>query len=102
VVSMEQGADLLADILGPAARTAFAVAMLCAGQSSSLTGVLSSQCAPPPPAAHSDAQVALTLLILELGVLGRRQRVVLQNSCESDWGFGWSFRDARRFPSTRL
>eukprot|EP00241_Pyramimonas_parkeae_P003935 CAMPEP_0114236378 /NCGR_PEP_ID=MMETSP0058-20121206/6810_1 /TAXON_ID=36894 /ORGANISM="Pyramimonas parkeae, CCMP726" /LENGTH=606 /DNA_ID=CAMNT_0001348319 /DNA_START=130 /DNA_END=1950 /DNA_ORIENTATION=- len=43
VVSMEQGADLLADILGSFARYAFAIAMLCAGQSSSLTGVLSTQ-----------------------------------------------------------
>lgn len=40
---MEQGADLLADILGSFARYAFAIAMLCAGQSSSLTGVLSTQ-----------------------------------------------------------
>lgn len=43
IVSMEQGADMLQDILGDSARTMFAIAMLCAGQSSSLTGVLSSQ-----------------------------------------------------------
>mmetsp|Transcript_20841 Transcript_20841/g.45666 ORF Transcript_20841/g.45666 Transcript_20841/m.45666 type:complete len:604 (-) Transcript_20841:202-2013(-) len=43
IVSMEQGAEMLQDILGDSARTVFAVAMLCAGQSSSLTGVLSSQ-----------------------------------------------------------
>eukprot|EP00959_Pyramimonas_sp_CCMP1952_P205195 4291140-Pyramimonas_sp.AAC.1 len=43
IVSMEQGADMLHDILGDSSRTVFAVAMLCAGQSSSLTGVLSSQ-----------------------------------------------------------
>mmetsp|Transcript_36397 Transcript_36397/g.50574 ORF Transcript_36397/g.50574 Transcript_36397/m.50574 type:complete len:470 (-) Transcript_36397:537-1946(-) len=43
VVSMAQGADLLQDIFGPYAQYAFAIAMLCAGQSSSLTGVLSTQ-----------------------------------------------------------
>eukprot|EP00239_Pterosperma_sp_CCMP1384_P007856 CAMPEP_0197854932 /NCGR_PEP_ID=MMETSP1438-20131217/25597_1 /TAXON_ID=1461541 /ORGANISM="Pterosperma sp., Strain CCMP1384" /LENGTH=580 /DNA_ID=CAMNT_0043469851 /DNA_START=191 /DNA_END=1933 /DNA_ORIENTATION=+ len=43
VVSLEQGAVMLQDILGDSARIAFAIAMLCAGQSSSLTGVLSTQ-----------------------------------------------------------
>jgi len=43
VVSMEQGAELLDGILGPFAHYAFAIGMLCAGQSSSLTGVLSTQ-----------------------------------------------------------
>ena len=38
VVSMEQGADLLQRTLGSSARMLFAIAMLCAGQSSSLTG----------------------------------------------------------------
>jgi len=43
VVSLEQGATLLEQTLGGTARSAFAVAMLCAGQSSSLSGVLSTQ-----------------------------------------------------------
>ncbi len=43
VVSLSQGADLLRNTLGDSASTAFAIAMLCAGQSSSLTGVLSTQ-----------------------------------------------------------
>ena len=43
VVSLSQGADLLRNTLGNSASTAFAIAMLCAGQSSSLTGVLSTQ-----------------------------------------------------------
>eukprot|EP00899_Mesostigma_viride_P021656 jgi/Mesvir1/29492/Mv14032-RA.1 len=43
VVSLTQGADLLRNTLGDSARMAFAIAMLCAGQSSSLTGVLSTQ-----------------------------------------------------------
>ena len=43
VTSLAQGADLLKETLGGASKTVFAVAMLCAGQSSSLTGVLSSQ-----------------------------------------------------------
>ncbi|KAK3248555.1 hypothetical protein CYMTET_41983 [Cymbomonas tetramitiformis] len=43
VVSLAQGADMLNDVLGNSARFAFAIAMLCAGQSSSLTGVLSTQ-----------------------------------------------------------
>mmetsp|Transcript_24202 Transcript_24202/g.76109 ORF Transcript_24202/g.76109 Transcript_24202/m.76109 type:complete len:540 (-) Transcript_24202:109-1728(-) len=43
VKSLSQGADLLNNTLGGLARYAFAVAMLCAGQSSSLTGVLSTQ-----------------------------------------------------------
>jgi Mn2+/Fe2+ NRAMP family transporter len=60
---MEQGADLLADILGPASRTAFAVAMLCAGQSSSLTGVLSSQCVPPSTAPRAVSRSSATIHI---------------------------------------
>ena len=43
VVSLAQGADLLKEVLGSSSRVAFAIAMLCAGQSSSLTGVLSTQ-----------------------------------------------------------
>ncbi|QDZ23170.1 natural resistance-associated macrophage protein [Chloropicon primus] len=43
VVSLSQGADLLGNTLGGSASMAFATAMLCAGQSSSLTGVLSTQ-----------------------------------------------------------
>uniref|UniRef100_A0A061RQP1 Metal iron transporter n=1 Tax=Tetraselmis sp. GSL018 TaxID=582737 RepID=A0A061RQP1_9CHLO len=43
VVSLEQGAALMERTLGSTARGAFAVAMLCAGQSSSLSGVLSTQ-----------------------------------------------------------
>eukprot|EP00958_Prasinococcus_capsulatus_P012854 scaffold1299_cov331-Prasinococcus_capsulatus_cf.AAC.5 len=39
VVSMEQGAELLQKTLGSSARLLFAIAMLCAGQSSSLTGI---------------------------------------------------------------
>ena len=39
VVSLSQGADLLRNTLGDSASSAFAIAMLCAGQSSSLTGV---------------------------------------------------------------
>ena len=56
---MEQGAELLDGILGPFAHYAFAIGMLCAGQSSSLTGVLSTQVplAPPPfPSSHAPLQ----------------------------------------------
>jgi manganese transport protein len=43
VVSLEQGAQLMEKTMGSTARGAFAVAMLCAGQCSSLSGVLSTQ-----------------------------------------------------------
>ncbi len=43
VTSIEQASDLLLGLLGPAAPILFGVALLCAGQSSTLTGTLAGQ-----------------------------------------------------------